>query len=152
MVWNGKLARAKAALQAAIAELGPDDSFNIIDFAADIRQLSAEMVGRTPESAQKAAAYLERITVRAETNLAAAIDRALAMKPVTHVYVISDGDPTAGIKKPEELRTHVRRTNAQKAQIVTLALGSGDTARGSVLLEGIAADNNGQYTYINVKR
>jgi Mg-chelatase subunit ChlD len=151
MAFSGKMQRAKAALKAALRELDSGDSFNIMDFSAQPRLFSSAMMAPTAENLERANGYIDRILAASTTNLSAALDRALVLKPLTHIFVLSDGEPSQGIRDFQELRTHVRRLNRANAQFITLALGLGEQFPGIRLLQGLAEDSGGHFTYINLK-
>jgi uncharacterized protein YegL len=150
---GGKIVRAQHALKTALSELKPTDAFNIIPFAGRARALSSEMIPATRENVQLAGAFVDSIRARGDTNLSSAMEMALALEGATHIFLLSDGEPKAGITDPDEIRAMIREMNQRRgARILTLALGLGEQFPGIPLLKGIAEDNNGKFDYVNLSR
>lgn len=151
MVQGDKIGKAKDALKKAISELKPGDSFNIICFDHDARQFSDQMLEINPANRERALRYVEAIQLKAGTNISAGMERALALR-ATHIFLLSDGEPSRGITEEGSLRSLVRSRNSGGAQITTLALGLGENFKGIPLLKAIAAENGGQFSYVNLAR
>ena len=79
------------------------------------------------------------------------MERAL-VQPATHIFLLSDGEPSRGITDEVSLRHFIRTHNLNKALIATMALGLGENFPGIPLLKGIAAENGGQFSYVNLAR
>jgi hypothetical protein len=149
--WKGRMVRAKAALRKALDELGAVDTFNIVDFAGDSKRLSPEMLKPTADNLKRARDYLDKIEMRSTTNLAAAFDTVFSLKPVTHVFLLSDGEANSGAADPAVVRRLVKQLNTQRAQIIAVALGTKDDGFGFPLLRALAADTGGQFSFIKLK-
>lgn len=147
-----KIGKAKDALRKALLELKPGDSFNIITFDATVRWFAASLLDASRENIGLALQYVEAIQLRGGTNLSGGLEKALAHKDATHVFLLSDGEPSRGIVDPTQLRTAVKGWNQQSAQILTLALGLGEQFPGIPLLKGLADDNNGKFSYVNLAK
>jgi hypothetical protein len=152
MADGDKIGKAKEALKKALSELKPKDSFDIIHFDRKAHPFSPTLVPATKENIAEANDYVDAIELRPFTNLSGALEMALQMEGITHIFVLSDGEPHGGIEDPDELRQMVRTLNTQKAQIITLALGLGENFPGMALLKGIAEDNNGRFSYVNLAK
>jgi hypothetical protein len=96
--------------------------------------------------------FVDAIRLGQRTNISAALEQALAFNKATHIFLLSDGEPTVGIEDFDELRAMVRERNRQKARIITLALGLGERWKGMELLRGLAEDNDGKFDYVNLAR
>ena len=79
------------------------------------------------------------------TNIYDALMAAFVDERVDTIYLLSDGDPSAGsVIDPALIRTRIARFNrARKVQIHCIALGA-DNA----LLKGLAADSGGEYRLV----
>jgi uncharacterized protein YegL len=152
MMQGDKIGKAKDALKKAISELKPRDKFNIVTFFGGARAFADEMVNATRGNVDSANLFIDFVQLKAGTNLSGALDIALQLEGLTHIFVMSDGEPTMGIRNPERLREAVKQWNEKHVRIVTLALGLGEDSPGFALLKAIAEDNNGQYSYINLAR
>jgi hypothetical protein len=149
---GNKIGKAKDALRKALGELRRADTFNIIVFKHDAFTFRDDSVPATLVNVANAKAFIDDIRIGDGTNISAAMDLALGMNGITHIYLMSDGEPNGGIGDFGELRRFVRERNTHNIKIMTLALGLGENFPGMRLLKGIAEDNNGSYEYINLTR
>lgn len=149
---HGKMPRAKQALKNALKELESKDTFNIVMFDTEIRPFASSLVKPSSNNIQSATNFIENQGTNFGTNLSGALGRALSMEGVTHIYLITDGDPTEGIKNIKKLRQFAVENNVYKAQIVAIALGVGTGHKGSELLKGLAEDSGGSLTYVKMKK
>ncbi|MGC8668989.1 MAG: VWA domain-containing protein [Chthonomonadales bacterium] len=147
---GGKLSKAQQALKMALAELKPGDTFNIITFASVVQPFSVTMVPADPANISRAMLWVDSVALGDGTNLSGALAAALAQKTATHIYVLSDGEPTDGITDPGLLREAVFRMNAGHAKIQALALGLGDHFKGMEILKALAEDSGGTFAYVNL--
>jgi secreted protein with Ig-like and vWFA domain len=111
-----------------------------------------DSVPATPANVANARIFVEDIQIGDGTNISNAMDLALGMNGVTHIYLMSDGEPNGGISDFRELRSYIRENNKHNIKITTLALGLGENFPGMTLLKGIAEDNNGTYDYIDMTK
>lgn len=147
---GNRLAKAQEALKLALAELKSTDTFNVVSFANTPEQLSPKMLPATLKNKQKAVTFIEGFQVRDGTNLSSAMESALKLENITHVFVLSDGEPTGGIRDPMQLRTFIKQQNTQQASVVTLALIMGEQSPGFEVLKQIAEDNHGTFKFVNM--
>lgn len=147
-----KIGKAKAALKKALSELRPGDSFNIFPFDRGVHAFSEQMVRALPENLQVARQYVDAIDLGPGTNISSAIAVGLQQEGVNQIYLMSDGEPNRGIVDFRELRRQTRRFNTENVPIDTLALGLGERFPGVQLLRGIAEDNSGRFSYIDLSR
>jgi len=147
-----KIDKAKEALKKALGELHRTDTFNIIVFKRDASTFRDDSVPATLVNVANAKAFVDDIRLGDGTNISRALDLALDMNGITHVYLMTDGEPNGGIADFNELRRFVRYKNTHGVKIMTLALGLGENFPGMRLLKGIAEDNNGSYDYINLTK
>ena len=79
------------------------------------------------------------------TNIFDTLERAFADQDVDTIYLLTDGDPSAGrIKDVEGIAEEVRRWNRTR-QIVIHCIGIGTD---SPLLKRLAAENGGSYKFV----
>lgn len=148
---GGKMNRAHEALHKALDELRPDDQFTIVTFSNDARSsrmLSATRAGLSIGHANVEASVPEP---GGNTNLSSAIDLALGLPGITHIFILSDGEPTEGITDPDELLAFTRKKNIRKARIITMALVSSEDKKGFTLLKEIAEQHNGLFDFVDVR-
>lgn len=146
-----KIGKAKEALKKALSELKPRDTFNIIVFWGRIDAFSDIMVQATVGNVEAANIYVDNLRIGDGTNLSAALDKAFTMEDLTHMFVMSDGEPNRGIMNPRIMRDHIKDMNESiKVKISTLALTDGRRFEGMEMLKAIAAENDGQYFPVNL--
>lgn len=147
---GGKIYKAEDALKRALVELRPTDTFNVMNFDSIVHVYSPDMLPATRENIKKAWQYIDNLGLNPYTNLSAGIDRALQEPTVSHIFILSDGEPHGGIEDFQQLKTFIRDRNKRKVQINTLALGLGERFPGMRLLRSIAEENDGKYSYVNL--
>lgn len=151
MIDGGKMNRAREALQKALTELRYDDTFNIVAFSSRARMVFPTMRRVSAASIAQANTNIELMSPDGETDLSDALDLALVQEDVSHVFVLSDGEPTKGIIEYADLLAHVRERNTKNVHIITLALGLGEKFRGISLLRALAEQNGGKFDYVNLR-
>ena len=149
---GSKILKAKDALKKALGELRRSDTFNIIVFKRDASTFQDDSVPATVANVANARIFVDSIRIGDGTNISAALELAFGMNGITHIYLMSDGEPNGGIADFAELRRFVREKNTHNIKVITLALGLGENFPGMRLLKGIAEDNNGTYDYINMAK
>jgi uncharacterized protein YegL len=149
---GNKIGKAKEALKQALSELKRTDTFNIVFFASYPTAMSTKMLNASTENVTAAMNFIDEIRMRDGTNVSAAMEMALSFGKISHVFLMSDGEPHGGITEPIQLRAFIKEKNTENATVLTLALGLSDNSSGFELLKSIAADNNGKYSYINLAR
>ena len=148
---GNKIGKAKDALIKALNELKPQDSYNIIVFWGRPAAFSDSMLPATQGNVEAGAIFVERLRTGDGTNISAAMEQAFSMEGVTHMFLLSDGEPTYGIRDPSRLRERIRELNGdKKIRISTLALGLGEQFPGIQMLHSIAEENHGEYRYVNL--
>ena len=148
---GGKIKRAREALQKALSELRTDDTFNIVPFSDRARTIFPKMSKVNNTTISTANTNIDFLEPSGETDLSDAIDLALNQTEVSHIFVLSDGEPTRGIIDYPLLLAHVRERNPRNVHIITLALGLGEKFPGIALLRALADQNDGKFDYVNLK-
>ena len=144
-----RIRRADSELEAALRELHTSDTFNIIAFSDDSRLFDPDMAEVSPQSVQRAGDFLADLPLGGQTNLEGAIARALMLRDVNEVVVLTDGVPTVGDTDFTTLARSVRRINSAHARISTIGLvgvssdGTDQSFEAAGLLEQIAHDSGG---------
>ncbi|MGC8668915.1 MAG: vWA domain-containing protein [Chthonomonadales bacterium] len=145
-----KIGKARRALQHALSELELRDTFNIVTFASQVHTFRPTMVQANNQNIAAAKEWAESFETGIETNLSGGLKAALGMNGITHVVLLTDGEPTIGIRNKEQLRAAVKRWNTQHAQIIALALVLREHEMNSDLLRALAEDNGGTFSEINL--
>lgn len=149
---RNKIGKAQEALKQALSELKRTDTFNIVVFAGYPQSFFDKMVPATTENVTQAMNDIDAIELRDGTNFSDAMASAFTFRKISHVFLMSDGEPSGGIRDPVELRTFIKEKNTENVTVLTLALGLGETNPGFELLKAIAEDNHGKYSYVNLAR
>src|SRR5207253_5669132 len=130
---------------------------DIIAFDRRPHPFATYLLPVTPGNVEAGLQYVDDLDIGPGTNVSGALMMAFSMEEATHVFLLSDGEPTAGIRDPEEIRHMVKEINTKKVQILTLALGLGEHFPGMALLQGLADDNRDKdgkaaYSYVNLAK
>lgn len=126
---NGvKLEQARAAAIGVIEALDGEESFQIVDFAAEVRAFAPRPVPRSAENVRAARTYLDELRPLGGTNIGEALQIALAQEPrpetLPIVLFLTDGLPTVGLRGELELARAVEGANAHGRRIFTFGVGA----------------------------
>jgi hypothetical protein len=164
MLRDDRIGHAKAALREALRELRPGDTFAVVTFSSDARAFSPQFGPATPEAIRQAIQRLGLIIIPDArfglTNYSAALEAATKFRGATHIFFITDGEPTAGVGVPptvddpiddEAIRAFFRERNRDRASIYTFFIGDAQEREGMKLLRLIAAESGGLFRYVDVR-
>jgi len=146
---KSRMDRAEDELRSALRGLRPGETFNIVAFSGGSQMFDPDMAEATPGSLQRASAFLHDLEAGGDTDLEDAVVRALMLRDVNEVVVLTDGVPTSGEKDPEKLASALRRFNTRHARISTIGLvgrdlgGKDNSFDAAQLLQQIARDSGG---------
>ncbi len=115
--------------------------FNLVLFAGNADAWHEKMQPLDARSLDMALGFASRRVPSGGTNVHDALARAFEDPEVDTIYLLSDGEPSAGpVKDPSLLRTEVRGWNRFRRVVVHgISIGTS-----SALLEGLAADSGGK--------
>jgi hypothetical protein len=122
----------------------PGTLFNLIPFAGGVsRWLEGGISGSGSASRDEAKAFVQGLTSEGGTNLYGALREAFGDQEVDTIFVLSDGEPTAGAKQDAwEIRREVELWNEDRGVVIhTIAVGGG-----LKILEWLAEDSGGSFT------
>lgn len=146
---KSRMDRAEDELRNALRGLRPGETFNIVAFSGGSQVFDPDMAEATPGTLQRASAFLHDLEASGDTDLEDAVVRALMLRDVNEVVILTDGVPTLGEKDPEKLASALRRFNTRHARISTIGLvgrdlnGKDNSFDAAQLLEQIARDSGG---------
>jgi uncharacterized protein YegL len=126
-----KIAQVKNVFTGIIADLPPDDYFNVIFFDNDVMVFrDALMVANTRTKAE-AANFVDALESGGGTNINDALLTALGMfEPDTGrvpiIVFLTDGEPTTGVTSPYVIRENVKSANEAEVSVFTIAFGIED--------------------------
>jgi hypothetical protein len=135
--------RAVEELVGLLPRLPRDARFGVVFFRTDTRRLSSELVPCDGQELGRAVAWLEDHRFGGGTNLYEGLERAFEVEEVEEVFLLSDGEPSAGaLQDPDRIAAQVRRWNRwRKVRIHTISFGAPPPARD--FLHRLAAENGG---------
>ncbi len=102
--------------------------FDLVLFGADAKAWQGRLQEPTTDRMDEAARFLKEATLGGPTNLHDALTTALAVPEAETLYLLSDGDPTAGpVQDHERLLRTISRVNRHRGvRIHTIAVGEAD--------------------------
>jgi Ca-activated chloride channel family protein len=143
-----KIVQAREALQAILADLGPDDRFGLLAFDDEFLTYKEGLVSPTELEVLSAQQWIGNVQARSWTHISGAMDRALDMTGspaegrLPMIVLITDGLPTVGVTDTSELVDHVADANQDGVRLHTVGIGfDKDTA----FLAELADANRGFY-------
>lgn len=109
-----KLEQAKKAISFCIANLDPQDRFEIVRFATDVEPLFGNLVPAGPDNLRRAREFVSALKPVGGTAIEEALDRALALggrggSRIYEVVFLTDGLPTVGETRDDVLTDRVSR-------------------------------------------
>jgi len=137
-----RIVRAKEELLACLDALNPKSFFNIIPFSGGAYSWRPRLVQWCPETLVEAREFVNKLGTGGGTNLIESLFMALDDPEIDTVFVLSDGEPSAGpITDPSAIRAAVRSINANRRLVFhSVAIG------GSLnVLKWLAEDSGGTY-------
>jgi hypothetical protein len=121
------LAKFTKGLEECLNQLGGSDKFNIISFNNRIVKMQEESVFATPDEIQKAKNFLESRQANQSTDLFDTILKTIRFNnPLNpaYLFLLSDGQPTQGVKNSQQIINEITRTNQGKVAIFGFGAGS----------------------------
>lgn len=140
-----RLAVAQEEIRRVLTAFPNGNWFNLIFFAGGIQSWLDELEEMDDDTREEAIEYLYRQRAGGGTAIYDALERAFEDEQIDTIYLLSDGDPSAGkIIDPGRIRFEVQRWNAiRKVQINTISIG-----QASQLLRWLAQDTGGEYVEV----
>jgi HEAT repeat protein len=134
---------AKRELKKCIDGLEEGALFNILTFSGDVASwLDGGIAGSSGKTRDEAKTYVDRLGAFGATNMYDALELAFDDPEVDTIYLLSDGEPSAGLITDSFLiREDIRRKNEHRGIVIhTIAVG------GKLqILEWLAEDSGGSH-------
>ena len=141
---GNKLTQAKKALQFCVENLNPADQFEILRFSTEAEPLFAKLVEATDKNRQRAREFINDLKPIGGTALEEALVKALELKPDVVIF-LTDGQPTIGTSRAEDILASVKRANTGNARIFCFGIG---TDVNTHLLDQITAQTRAFSQYV----
>jgi len=128
-----KIAQVQRVFAGIIADLPPDDYFNVIFFDRQSVIFSDTLMEANTETKAGAANFVNALGADGGTNINEALLTALGMfeqdsERVPLIVFLTDGEPTDGVTSPYAIRDNVKAANGAEVSIFTIAFGIEDEA------------------------
>ncbi len=140
--WN-RMEVAKSELKKCLENMDPGAFFNIVIFSSGVERWTEGPLAPADEKHRAdALAYVDKLSAFGGTNLYDALKEAFADPDVDTIFVMSDGEPSAGeVVEPVMIREHVATWNEnRRIAIHTIAVGGQFS-----ILEWLAEDSGGTH-------
>ncbi len=148
---------AKEQLLAAVQTMNTRSLYHLITFSEVAKIWNEKGVQPTPRTLRSLTSLLARVKPDGGTNLADALRAALAAdeqiygqltkNKIDSIFILSDGEPSAGLKDPDEILEMVREVNAYQ-QIRINAIFIGESDKGADLLASLAKESGGAFVRV----
>lgn len=141
-----RLDAAKEQLVRVVEALPATTMFNVVVYETGVQPIWDELRKCSEENRKEALDRARQIALGGGTNIFDALERALADPKVDTVYLLTDGQPSAGrIVDPEQILDEMQRLNRTR-QVVVHCIGLGID---SDLLKRLSAMTGGSYKFVH---
>ncbi len=143
-----KIEQAKAALKQGLSMLRAEDRFGIVAFSSEARPFRRELAAPTDESRGDAVRWIDAQDARGGTALEDGLRTALGMGMPGRLFLVvllTDGRPTIGFTRMDEILDSARKSNVAGARVYTFGVGEDLDV---TLLDRIAEETGGRRHYI----
>lgn len=148
---DDKMEQAQRALKFCLANLNPQDHFNIIPFSHEPLRFRPTLVPADPEQVEAARAYADKLKPNGGTNINDALLAALESaseadesRPYLIVF-ITDGLPTIGVTDVDSILANVSAKNTARVRLFAFGVGHDVNTK---LLDVLAEQNRGTRDYV----
>lgn len=144
-----RLEDAKAAALSLVDRLGPEDELALVTYSTGA-ELILPLSSASDEARAQARRAIAGMIAAGGTNISGGLDLgaqalATAHRSVRRVVLISDGEPTEGLREPERLIALAGRRAADGPSITTVGVGLSFREE---LMAGIASAGRGNYHFV----
>lgn len=143
-----KMEQARAALIQALSTLRGRDRFRLIAFSNGVRHFREGFTPATADAVADARGFVNGLSANGGTNLAGAIDAALAERGdgerLAMVLLLTDGLPSVGEQAPDRIAAEAAG-RIGRARIFTVGVGHDVN---TYLLDRLAVEGRGSATYV----
>lgn len=142
---QSRLDESKRQLERIVTAMAESVRFNLITFESVVHELDRKVGLADKKRKEQALAYVAKLAPRGGTNIFDALEKAFADPEIDTIYLLSDGDPSAGrIQDPDAILAEVQRWNrTRRLRIHTISVGAD-----SKFLKRLAELAGGEYRYV----
>ncbi|MEQ8785831.1 MAG: VIT and VWA domain-containing protein [Pirellulaceae bacterium] len=144
-----KIEQAKGALKFVLENLNDGDLFNVIAYDSTVESFKPELQRYGDDTRQQALGFVEGIYAGGSTNIDGALKSALGQlkddEQPSYVIFLTDGLPTAGETKEQQIVVNAKENNGVRARIFSMGVGYDVNSR---LLDKLARVGFGQSEYV----
>ncbi len=150
MADDDKLVQAKKALAYCLANLNPDDRFEVIRFSTEPEQLFGKLTLADDKAVEEAQHFVQKMRPRGGTAIYSALHQAMGLRtdksdrPYTIVF-LTDGMPTVGETSEEAIVGETDEALKQGTRIFCFGMGTDVNAK---LLDRIAENTHAVSDYV----
>jgi Ca-activated chloride channel family protein len=150
MADDHKLDQAKKALQFCLANLNPDDRFEIVRFSTEPEPLFGSLTPASSSAIEKAESFVKDLHPSGGTAIDDALKQAIALRPAKserpYVMVfLTDGEPTVGETSEDAIVADTNQAADEGTRIFCFGLGTDVNAH---LLDRIADNTHATSDYV----
>ncbi|HEU4558193.1 MAG TPA: VIT and VWA domain-containing protein [Longimicrobium sp.] len=147
---EGKIDKARRALQYGIRGLGPNDRFNVIAFSGDTRLFESGLIRADEAGRRRGADWVGALRPSGGTNINDALVEAMGQFPretarPRMLVFLTDGLPTVGDTAVNKILDNTRQARREGVRLFTFGVGYDVNTR---LLDRVAAENGGTADYV----
>jgi len=145
-----KMEQARKALRYCLNNLNPQDRFAVVSFATSVRRYRDTLVEANGEQVDNAKKWVDALKAGGGTAMQAALDAALDMRTPDEgrsftVVFFTDGQPTLGEMKPDNILKNVNSKNTANTRLFTFGVGDDVNA---TFLDQLAEATRAVSTYV----
>lgn len=149
---EGKMEKARPALDFGIRSLNKGDRFNIINFAGEEHLMETGLIPATDGNKDRGSQFVKRLKPDGGTNIDDALQAALGQfgddERPKMLVLLTDGLPTVGVRDVDEIIEHVRAKNVKGLRLFPFGVGYDVNTR---LLDKLGSENGGISEYVQPK-
>jgi Ca-activated chloride channel homolog len=148
---EGKIDKARRALQYGIRGLNGGDRFNVVAFSGDTRLMESGLVAASEAGRRRGAEWVGALRPSGGTNINDALVEAMRQFPrdgarPRMLVFLTDGLPTVGDTAVAKILENTRQARRDGVRLFTFGVGYDVNTR---LLDRVAAENGGTADYVD---
>jgi len=148
-----KMEQARRAMKHCLKNLRTGDRFGLVAFATNVKRYRDTLTEVDPDQMETATRWVDGLRAGGGTAIQSALDSALDMRSSQSrdsgrgftVVFFTDGQPTIGEMKPENIVRSVKARNSDNTRIFTFGVGDDVNA---VMLDQLAAATRATSSYV----